>query len=367
VDLERRRSIGGVTMIFVRIAVIIAGLAAGFGVYLLIVALVPGFRAPKQPLQVSGRTGQGDGGRREGYREDVTFEVDGTPVSAWLYLPEGASAPVPCIVMSHGLGATKDAGLDQYAVRFREAGFAVLAFDYRFLGDSGGEPRQLIWIPHQLEDVSAAVEYARGVEAIDEELIALWGTSLSAGHVIVAAARDDRISCVCAQCPFLDGHAAALAGLGLAGVRQMFRLIPHGQRDLVRSFFGLSPHKIPLFGRTGTLAVLADDRAWDALCKMAADGFVNEACARILIRMDKYRPIKHASSVRCPTLLQVTDDEAGLGEHYVPETERRLGGPVEVIHYRIGHFDIYTGSNFERAVGDQVAFLTEHLVTAGDR
>jgi hypothetical protein len=31
-------------------------------------------------------------------------------------------------------------------------------------------------------------------------------------------------------------------------------------------------------------------------------------------------------------------------------------------HYPIGHFDIYTGEWFERAVADQTEFLTRHLL-----
>ena len=35
----------------------------------------------------------------------------------------------------------------------------------------------------------------------------------------------------------------------------------------------------------------------------------------------------------------------------------------EVKHYPVGHFDIYVGEPFERAVSDQTAFLTRHLLS----
>ena len=69
--------------------------------------------------------------------------------------------------MGHGFGGTKDAGLERYAIRYQDAGFAVLIFDYRHLGESEGEPRQLIWIPYQLQDYLAAIEYARSLKEID--------------------------------------------------------------------------------------------------------------------------------------------------------------------------------------------------------
>ncbi|MCK5006754.1 MAG: alpha/beta fold hydrolase [Spirochaetales bacterium] len=142
-----------------------------------------------------------------------------------------------------------------YAVCFQEAGFAVLAFDYRHLGESGGEPRQLVWIPYQKEDYAAAVRYLRGLQEIDPAKIALWGTSLSGGHVVVTAAGDEKIACVSAQVPLLDGEAG---------------------------------------GMESTVAVMADAGAWDTFEALAPDEFINEACARILIRIDKYKPLKSA-------------------------------------------------------------------------
>ena len=81
-------------------------------------------------------------------------------------------------------------GLERYAARFQAAGYAALVFDYRTWGDSEGEPRGLIWIPDQLADYAAAIQYARSRPEIDPARIALWGSSLSGGHVIVATAQD---------------------------------------------------------------------------------------------------------------------------------------------------------------------------------
>jgi hypothetical protein len=38
--------------------------------------------------------------------------------------------------MGHGFGGTMDCDLEHYAGRYREAGLAVLAFDYRHFGGS---------------------------------------------------------------------------------------------------------------------------------------------------------------------------------------------------------------------------------------
>jgi pimeloyl-ACP methyl ester carboxylesterase len=332
-----------------------------FVLYLLIVALIPGFSVPKQPLEKSTRLTSDVVAKPSRSRKDVRFTVKGSSLSAWLYLPEDLSAPVPCIVMAHGLGGTKDAGLESYTTRYQEAGFAVLAFDYRHLGESGGEPRQLVWIPYQLEDYTAAIDYARSLKEIDPARIALWGTSLSGGHVIVAAAKDKGIACVVAQGPLLDGLAAGKFASKIQGIRFGLRLIMHGQRDIVRSWLGLSPHKIPIAGKTGSVAILAFSEAYEAFRKLVPENFINEACARIMIRLDKYRPIKKAPKVRCPVLLQICDQDELLPIHIIEKAASQMGEHSEVKHYQIGHFDIYVGDNFERSVNDQLEFFKKHL------
>lgn len=341
-----------------RWAGMIAGAAA---LYLLTVALMPGFPQPKQALARRSRQPDKPAAKPFGTKESVRFEVDGIGVHGWLYLPQDVSAPVACVVMAHGLGGTVDMGLAAYALRFQEAGYAVLAFDYRHFGRSQGQPRQLIWIPTQLADWRAAVRYIRERPEIDAARVALWGTSLSGGHVVVTAAEDTGIACIAAQCPGLDGHEGAEMAFKRIGVRGSAKMIVHGQRDLVRSWLGLSAHKIPIVGRPGTVALMASDEAWDAFAQLAPAGFINEACARITIRGDKYRPVKKAQHVRCPALLQICEEDTLTPVGAAEETARQLGALAEAKRYPIGHFDIYFGDQFERAVNDQLAFFRKHM------
>ncbi len=264
--------------------------------------------------------------------------------------------------MGNGLGGTKDIGMEPFAIRFREKGFAVLIFDYRYFGESEGEPRQLIWISHQLEDWAAAIKYARELEEIDPERIALWGTSFSGGHVIATAVKDKTIKCISAQCPGLDGRASVLMFVKKEGIKKSLRIIMHGQRDLVRSWLGLSPHKIPIIGKPGTVGLITTKDAYKTFRILAPDNFINEACARITIRGDKYRPVKYAKKVRCPVLLQICDKDNLTPMSAAIETEKNLGEYAEIKHYPIGHFEIYMGKNFETSVNDQIDFFEKHLM-----
>jgi len=349
-------------VVVIYLGIILAAIIAAFIIELMIVALYPNVSVPEQHLEKIPGLSQAMKINRFEMREDVNFNVNGATVRGWLFLPVGLSLRVPCIIMGHGFGGTKNMGLDSYATRFQEAGIAVLAFDYRCMGESDGDPRQLVWIPYQLEDYAAAIEYARSLKEIDPERIALWGTSLSGGHVLVTAVKDNKIASVSAQCPLLDGTAGYDQQLHQVGIKHVFRMVGHAQRDLVRSWLGLSPYKIPLVGKPGTVALMADTDAWNTFSELTPNDFVNEACARIGIRMDKYRPISQVSKIHCPVLIQACDYDRALPLNVVKKAEVLMGQLAQVIHYHIGHFDIYLGDNFEKAVNDQLAFFKKHLL-----
>ena len=75
-------------------------------------------------------------------------------------------------------------------------------------------------------------------------------------------------------------------------------------------------------------------------------------------------PIDHAKDVECPVLLQVCEEDNLVSMGSALRTAEILGEHAELKRYPIGHFDIYTGEGFERAVGDQIEFFTRHLLAA---
>ena len=119
-------------------------------------------------------------------RRKVHFRSGDDTCAAWYYPGAGGG----CVVMAAGAGVTMGPGTDPFAKRFSQAGFAVLAFDFRHLGESGGEPRQVIRIREQQADYQAAIEFARGLPGVEPDKIAIWGFSLSGGHVFEVAAGD---------------------------------------------------------------------------------------------------------------------------------------------------------------------------------
>ncbi len=144
-------------------------------------------------------------------RSDVTFPSAGLSCAGWLYVPDDLQEGEerPAIVMAHGFSAVKEMYLANFAEKFEEAGFVVLVFDYRYFGDSEGEPRGHL-IPHeQHEDYKNAITWVSGRPEVDSERIGVWGSSYSGGHVLHLAAFDKRIKAVVAQVPLIEGWANA--------------------------------------------------------------------------------------------------------------------------------------------------------------
>src|SRR6266545_2868715 len=134
-------------------------------------------------------------------RQDIEFDAEGVTLRGWLYLPDGATGPVPTVVMAHGFSAVKEMYLDSYAEVFAAAGLGALVFDNRNFGASDGEPRQEIDPWAQVRDYRHAITYAQTRPEVDPGRIGVWGSSYSGGHVLALGAIDKRIGCVVAQVP----------------------------------------------------------------------------------------------------------------------------------------------------------------------
>jgi fermentation-respiration switch protein FrsA (DUF1100 family) len=295
-------------------------------------------------------------------RRDVEFKSQGVTCRAWLYEPDTSIArPAPCIVMAHGLGGTRADALEPYAQRFCEAGFFVLVFDYRHQGDSDGDPRQLISIRRQIQDWTAAIGLARRWDGIDPRRVALWGTSLSGGHVVIAAAKDHRIAAMSAQCPMMDGRASSRMALRASGLGNFMRLGLAAINDALRALFGISPKYVPLVAPSGELAAMASEDAYEGYTALIHPGWRNELAARLFLSFPFYRPTSYAKAVTCPSLIVICLKDSVTSARAAEAVAARIGDKARLVKLPIGHFDIYKGAWFEQSSQEQVKFFKHAL------
>lgn len=121
----------------------------------------------------------------------------GITLSGDLYLPKNrGSERLPALAVSGPFGAVKEQSSGLYAQTMAERGYVALAFDPSYVGESGGEFRNVASPDINTEDFSAAVDYLGLLSAVDRERIGLIGICGFAGMGLNAAAVDKRIKAV---------------------------------------------------------------------------------------------------------------------------------------------------------------------------
>jgi len=131
-------------------------------------------------------------------REKVHFKNRyGIQISADVYLPQNRSAePLPALAISGPFGAVKEQSSGLYAQTMAERGFATLAFDPSYTGESGGEPRNIASPDINTEDFSAAVDYLGVQPYVDRNRIGVIGICGFGGFSLSATSMDKRIKAV---------------------------------------------------------------------------------------------------------------------------------------------------------------------------
>uniref|UniRef100_A0A5Q5BL38 Alpha/beta hydrolase fold protein n=2 Tax=unclassified Mycobacterium TaxID=2642494 RepID=A0A5Q5BL38_MYCSS len=293
--------------------------------------------------------------------ERVEFAVDGTSAVGYLS-GVGRGGPRPCVVMCPGFGGTQDTpALVATADDFVRGGYAVLTFDYRNFGESGGTPRQLADIEGQLDDIAAAVARVRQIPGVDADRIVLWGTSLGGAHAVVATSRDPRIAAAVAQIPF-NGFPKKVEGRSRAAT---LRLLAAMTVDAVRGLLRLPPAYIKAVGGPGELAVMASVEALQTIRGLSSRNWRNEVAPRALFDMMRYRPAESAGDVAVPVLVcagdrdrEVPPELTAALAHAIPQGELRT--------YPHPHFAFYQADIRRQVTADQLAFL-HRVVGPGPR
>jgi uncharacterized protein len=259
--------------------------------------------------------------------------------------------------MAHGFSLTRHDGLAPYAERLAEAGIAALVFDHRYLGDSGGEPRQRFRKRDQLQDLRSAVSFARTLDGVDAEQIALWGFSFSGGHVVETAAADAGIAAALVLCPMVDGLARALSTPPALSAW----LTPRALADQ------LGRHNlVAVTGQPGEHAAMTLPGEADGFAASVPPGspWRNEISPAVFLTVALHRPLARAGKLHAPLWV-------GLGENDVTVSRRsveRLAARAprgELHRYPYDHFGAFIGEGPARVAGDQVEFLSRQGLLAG--
>jgi pimeloyl-ACP methyl ester carboxylesterase len=298
-------------------------------------------------------------------RATVAFESQGVDLDGWHFTGAArdfdAPGGRPVVVMAHGLGGTKDSGLEPFAAGLAEAGLDVLAFDYRGFGASGGTPRQRASMAGQVDDYRAAMAAAARLPGVDPRRLVLWGVSLAGGHVLAAAAGRDDVAAVVSLTPLVDGRAAGVLAMKHHPPRAMLRSTAAGLRSRVSALRGGEPVTMPIVARPGEVGALALPGHFESYLAIAGPTWRNEIDASVGLELGGHRPGRLAKSLRCPLLVQIADFDRSAPPRAAAKAAE--AGRAEVRHYPCDHFDVWPGSDwFDPALAHQLHFLRRHLI-----
>ncbi|MBU8882065.1 alpha/beta hydrolase [Kaistella sp. DKR-2] len=171
-------------------------------------------------------------------RQKVSFKNRyGITLSGDLYLPKNAgNRKLAGLAIGGPFGAVKEQSSGLYANQMAERGFAVVAFDPSYTGESSGEPRNVASPDINTEDFSAAVDFLGLQKNVDRKKIGIIGICGFGGFALNATAADKRIKAVIASTMY-----------------DMTRVMSKGYNDVVT-----------LEERTKTLEKLGEQRWKDA-------------------------------------------------------------------------------------------------------
>jgi ABC-2 type transport system ATP-binding protein len=166
----------------------------------------------------------------------VIKSFDGAPIVATFMLPAGASAtaPVPAVLRTHGWGGSRETSPAGITKRLLDSGYAVLTWDSRGFGESGGEAN--VGSPgFEVRDAQTLISWLAGRPEVlrDGHLdprVGWTGGSNAAGVQLNTAAVDRRIDAIVPEISWGDlvqdltpnavpkqTWDAALYGVGAAG------------------------------------------------------------------------------------------------------------------------------------------------------
>ena len=121
-------------------------------------------------------------------KEQFEFSCNGDRLVGVLNRPEGA--PRAAVVTTGPLTSVKEQAAGTYAKALAQRGYAALAFDHRYFGESGGAPRQFENPAAKIADIRAAVAALQAAPSTRKLPVVAVGVCVGAGYMARAVAEE---------------------------------------------------------------------------------------------------------------------------------------------------------------------------------
>ena len=294
-------------------------------------------------------------------RKTVSFDSKGLRCSAWLYVPdERIDQKLPAIIMAHGFSCVKEQTLPDVAELFVAAGFVTLLFDYRFFGDSEGEPRNQLFPLEMVEDYRNAITWLSEQKEVDPQRIGIWGTSYSGGLVLYVGTFDKRVKAVVAVVPYTFSPESQRAiNPENWDIDSEFLL-----GDRIERYRNGVINYMKVVAPEGQPCKFPGKEAYDFFMSTqeTAPNWRNQVTFESLEKMREFDPI---SSIRLlsptPLLLIPAENDNFIPLDGVKATYEKALEPKAISILPIGHFDIYREPWLSKAADEAINHYKKYL------
>ena len=288
-------------------------------------------------------------------RESVTIWSQGVRLAGDLYKPSkiAEDQKLPGILLVPGWGGSKANVGKNYATHFAEAGFIVLAFDFKSWGESDGplmasekmapseeavegevkavHVRKVVNPFSMSADVRAALHYLGGESDVVPDSLGIFGTSMGGALALVIATGDNRIKAYVDQ-------------MGPVNYTHNLKQLPSELMRLTetRAARGDIP---PYPGPEGN----SDPRL---------KGYPD------WVALKHFNPLANLDRLTAPTLIieaegETLYDPAYNGRQLYNTIKDRL--PSRYITFPGGHYDMYKGRNLDAAREEAMNWFIKYL------
>jgi fermentation-respiration switch protein FrsA (DUF1100 family) len=289
----------------------------------------------------------------------VQFFSEAVQMAGVLFFPDTVrkGETRPGIVLCHGFTAVKEVLLPEIARRLAQLGYVALTFDYRFLGESAGEPRRQILPMRQIEDIRNAVTFLQNQPGVNPERIGLLGVSLGGANVSYAAGVEERVKATVSVCGIGDCGRWVRDACHFWEWRALLQRLAEDRRERVltgRLLYVQASEIVPEPETTTKLftQILHQYPQWSREITLAS----GEA-------LIAYRPesVVHQISPRAIMWLHGDADERVSMEESV-SMYQKAGEPKKLaILPGLGHSDIIAGPGLEQSLPHIKEWFAEHL------
>lgn len=291
----------------------------------------------------------------------VNFTSNNQNLVGNLYLPDDyqEETKLPGVVVTGAWTTVKEQMPATYAEALADRGYAVLAFDFRNWGESGGKERQLENPTNKTQDIIAAANYLTTRPEVDSDRIAGLGICASAGYMADAAVQSEDIKAIALVAPWL--HNREIVNEVYGGAESVQNLIDISRKAQAKYEATGELSLVPAASNTDKNAVMYQAPYYTERDRGMIPEYINEFNLASWEGWLTFDAIKIADNLTKP--VQIVHSEAAAIPQGAKEFYSRLSGEKKELWLEnITQFDFYDSPQVVTTASDAVAKYFQQIL-----